>query len=265
MRRLLRHAVLVLALGAAAVFAQFAGAKPAPPNVTGTATGTVDNANCSSYGAHGVINWSGAKVDKVVVELGSNSGASVGTVYGGPTPTTLSPAKNKGSLSYSFSGLSIPSASTDLAVVAKFFLGTTEYSQVAFIDLGNCTGLPDLVITSIVPNGTSFDVTVKNQGTAAASLDQTVTIQAYYSSSSDTTTFPPLGGSPPTAGGDPACGTSFAPTYNTVLQPGSSTTIPMSCSSPSDSNDIYLVAEVDATNVIAESDETNNVFSIALT
>lgn len=266
MRRPLRQLLALAVVALASAIAPLAHANPPAGTLSAGVTATVDDSSCSHYRVHGTITWSGAKVDGLVTEVGENTGGAVGTVYAGPVTDPLSPAKRKASVDYIFSGYSIPSTEIDLAVMVKFFLGTTEYSTVAFIDLGHCTGLPDLVVTDMTSNGSGgWDVTVANQGVAPATLDQTVTIQAYYSASNDATQWPPLGGGGPTPGGDPACGTSFAPTYDTTLEPGASTTIPMSCSPPNDSTDIYLLARVDDTNVIAESDETNNVFSIPIT
>jgi CARDB len=265
-RRTFRQLLALAVVAVAAAVVPLAHANPPAGGLSANVTATVDDSSCSHYRVHGTVTWSGAKVDTIVTEVGENTGGTVGTDYAGPVTDPLSPAKRRGSVDYFFSGYSIPSTEIDLAVMVKFFLGTTEYSTAAFIDVGHCTGLPDLVITDMTSNGTGgWDVTVANQGVAPATLDQTVTIQAYYSTSSDTTQWPPLGGSSATPGGDPACGTSFAPTYNTTLEPGTSTTIPMSCSPPNDSSDTYLLARVDDANVITESNEKNNVFSITIT
>jgi hypothetical protein len=139
-----------------------------------------------------------------------------------------------------------------------------------FFTVASCH-VPDLVITDATyqangPGSSTLTITVKNQGTADVNLDQTVTIQGYFSSSNSTSSFPPPGGSSQVAGGDPACGTSFAPTNNGVLSPGASKTLTgVSCSTPSWSADIYLVLRVDDGNVIAESNENNNVFALATT
>jgi hypothetical protein len=266
--------VALIAAAAAAFFVPLAGAKPAP-SLSASASGSTASANCATYGAvSGKIKWSGAPVDKVTVEVGSNSGGLVGTVYGSQT-LNLAKAKSNGFFNYSIpaSGTMDILPGTDVAVVAKFSSGGIEYPTVAFKDLGVCSGLPDLVITSLVfvqnnqDGSKTWNVTVQNNGTADAVLDASVTIQAYWTNNASTSPWPPLpsGGNPPTAGGDPACGTSFAPTYNTTLQPGHSTAVPITCpAAPSDLADIWLALNVDNDNVVAESNENNNVASYAI-
>jgi hypothetical protein len=61
----------------------------------------------------------------------------------------------------------------------------------------------------------------------------------------------------------PGCGTSFS--QGVSLAPGASTTIDVGCSGGPGQGDTALLVMVDYTNVVAESDETNNVFSQPLT
>jgi hypothetical protein len=61
----------------------------------------------------------------------------------------------------------------------------------------------------------------------------------------------------------PGCGTSFS--QGVSLAPGASTTIDVGCSGGPGQGDTALLVMVDDTNVVAESDETNNVFSQPLT
>ena len=260
---------LVAAVGAV-VLVPLAGARPAP---TASVSASTASANCATYGpVSGKVKWSAMSVDTVSVEVGSNSGGLVGSVYGSQT-IALTKAKSNGFVNYTIpaNGTMDILGNTDVAVVAKFFSGGVESQTVAFTDLGVCTGQPDLVITSMTyhpdtSTHSTFDITVMNAGAADVNLDSSVTIQAYFSSSSDTSSFPPIGGTPPSAGGDPACGTSFAPTNNGVLAAGASKTLSgVSCGTANTSSDIWLVAEVDATNVIAESNENNNVFATSTT
>jgi trimeric autotransporter adhesin len=236
-------------LGALALAPGALGAK----SLSVAITASVDSNSCASYGAHGVVGWSGDKVDKVVVELGANSGGAVGTIYSGPKAITIAPAKTKGQISYSFSNVAVVPG-TDVAIVAKFFFKGVEYGTLAFTDLGTCVS-PDLVVQTISLTAPanypphSYTVTVKNQGTGSANLGG-VSVQGYYS---------PTTGTWPT--NDPACGSSFNP--GTTLAPGATIDIPVGCSAAPPTGDGYLVVKVDSGGIVAESDETNNIGSFA--
>jgi hypothetical protein len=112
---------------------------------------------------------------------------------------------------------------------------------------------PDLIVQAIAFTAPanypphSYTVTVKNLGNGSADLSG-VALQGYYSPN---TTYP---------GDNPACGTTMSGT----LTPGATTDVPVGCSFAPAAGDTYLVVKVDATNVLAESDETNNVGSVAL-
>jgi hypothetical protein len=116
------------------------------------------------------------------------------------------------------------------------------------------SALPDLSVDAIAftpdlqPD--SYTVTVKNQGTGSADLTG-VFVQGYYDPSAGT--WP---------GADPACGTSFS--SGTTLAAGATTDIVVSCSLAPGPADAWLNVKVDATDALTESDETNNVGSIAL-
>jgi len=127
-------------------------------------------------------------------------------------------------------------------------------------------GTPDLTISNLTwtaPAGDpawSYTVTVQNIGTGTANVNNAA-VQGYYTSSTDTTVFPPPGGASQTAGGDPACGSALT----TSLAPGASIDVVVTCSSgPTASTDTNLMVGVDVTNVLAESNETNNVAVVAI-
>jgi subtilase family serine protease len=131
------------------------------------------------------------------------------------------------------------------------------------------TGQPDLTITNIAftfPAGdppNSYTVTVQNIGSATADVSNSV-VQGYYTSSTDTTMFPPPGGPSQTTGGDAACGTIMQP-FATTLAPGASVDVVVGCSAaPNDSRDTNLMVIVDENNIVAESNENNNVAVVAL-
>ena len=121
----------------------------------------------------------------------------------------------------------------------------------------------DLTVTNISqPDSSGYTVTVKNIGSDTADVTGAA-VQGYYTSSTDTTNFPPPGGpSPPTAGGDPACGA----TMNGSLAAGASVDVVVSCSLvPTDAADTNLMVGVDVSNSVAETNENNNVAVIGLT
>jgi hypothetical protein len=121
---------------------------------------------------------------------------------------------------------------------------------------------PDLTITAITqdPNNASWDytATVKNIGGATADLTN-VAVQGYYTASTDVTQFPPLGGVPPSAGGDAAGGSLIPPQLATSLAPGASVVVPLGSGGPTLLTDNELMVGVDVDNVLAESNENNNV------
>ena len=131
---------------------------------------------------------------------------------------------------------------------------------------------PDLTITNIsrtVPAGYptpwSYTVSVQNIGNATADVTNAV-VQGYWTSSTDTTVYPPPGGPSSSPGGDPACGTIMQP-FATSLAPGASVDVVVGCggNGPTASTDTNLMVGVDVTNIIAESHENNNVAVIPLT
>lgn len=121
--------------------------------------------------------------------------------------------------------------------------------------LSRSPSLPDLAIQSIVLDGPSgltsngYTVTVLNLGIVAVNLAG-VGIQGYYGTNA--TTWPT---------NDPACGTSFA---SGTLNPGDTITLDVGCSGAPPPTDTYLVAKVDDTNIITESNENNNLGSVHL-
>jgi uncharacterized repeat protein (TIGR01451 family) len=141
---------------------------------------------------------------------------------------------------------------TNTASVSAGGAGTVTSSP-ATIQV-NC--LPDLIVQSITmtaPQYPAFDyaVTVKNQGGSAANLTG-VTVQGYYSPTADG-----WGGT-----NTPACGTSFT---SGTLPPGGTATINVfGCPATPAPGDAYLVVKVDSGDVVAESDETNNIGSHAI-
>jgi subtilase family serine protease len=50
----------------------------------------------------------------------------------------------------------------------------------------------------------------------------------------------------------------------TTLTPGSTVSLVVGCSTPPGTNDGYLVVKIDSGDVLTESDETNNIFSLFL-
>jgi uncharacterized repeat protein (TIGR01451 family) len=114
---------------------------------------------------------------------------------------------------------------------------------------------PDLIVShiSLGPfSPTSFDyiVTVGNQGNGPADLSGVV-VQGVFADSA--TGWP---------GNAPACGRSF--NSGTTLQPGATIDMEIDCGFLPPTYDDYLLVEVDAGNVLAESDETNNIGSLFL-
>jgi hypothetical protein len=130
---------------------------------------------------------------------------------------------------------------------------------------------PDLTITGIIPpSGFSpvpwyYTVTVRNIGDLTAEVSN-VDVQGFFTSSTDTTNFPPPGGQFASAGGDPACGTDIQP-FATSLAPGASVDVVVGCgnSGPTVPADKNLMVMVDHQHVLAESFENNNVAVISLT
>jgi hypothetical protein len=112
---------------------------------------------------------------------------------------------------------------------------------------------PDLVIQAISQTAPanyppySYTVTVKNQGASTANLSG-VDAQGYYDD---------VAGTWP--GSLAACGSTF--TSGTTLAPGATTELVVGCEIAPSSKE-YLVVKIDAGNILSESDETNNVFSI---
>ncbi len=116
--------------------------------------------------------------------------------------------------------------------------------------------LPDLIVAGISftkPSdypAYSYTVTVRNQGLGSALLTG-VGVQGYYATGA---------GIWPTD--NPACGTGF--NSGTTLAPNVSVDIVVGCSGAPPAGDSFLVVKVDFSEVLIESDETNNVGSVAL-
>jgi hypothetical protein len=200
------------------------------------------------------VTWSADASD-----TGTLTFASGGSLY--------SPPKKSGSVQVGFT-LSAGTGEADVVVQGSTFKLPTIYSNSV-----TCTPIaPDLTITGIsrtVPSGYptpwSYAVTVKNIGTVTADVTNAV-VQGYWTSSTDTSIFPPPGGSPSIPGGDPACGTIMQP-FATSLAPGASVDVVVGCggTGPTASADTNLMVGVDVTNIVAESNESNNVAVIPLT
>lgn len=143
-----------------------------------------------------------------------------------------------------------PTTSSTCGTVSNTAAATTKKSGSATSETATISvNCPDLTITSIAyPNGdlSACTVTVKNVGTATANLSGVV-VQGYYEPD---TTYNDVSG-------DPAGGTTFS---QPTLAPGASVDVTI-CTGSAPAGDNYLVVKVDATDVLAESNENNNVAS----
>jgi hypothetical protein len=157
-----------------------------------------------------------------------------------------------------------PGATIDLPVGCSYPPGPSDAWLVVKIDFGDAltesdetnnitsVGLaPDLIINAMYRTPTqgllqSYTVTVKNQGASTADLTN-VAAQGYYSTTEGTW---------PT--NDPACGSTF--NAGTTLAPGATIDLVVGCTI--DSNYQWLVVKIDFVNVLIESDENNNIFSL---
>lgn len=111
---------------------------------------------------------------------------------------------------------------------------------------------PDLVVQSIAftPSTTdgpdAYTVTVKNQGPGSADLAGVVLSGSYSN-----------GG----GGSAPACDTTIP---SGTLAPGATTNVTVPCSTSAPAGYMTLLVTVDASNVVEETDEANNVGSVSL-
>jgi CARDB len=113
---------------------------------------------------------------------------------------------------------------------------------------------PDLVVPAVVLDSThpfSYAVTVQNAGTVSANV-KGVVVRGVYSP--DTTVDP---------SDTPACQRTLSDT-NLTLGVGVALTVSVTCSLAPGAGDRSLLVQVDATNLIRETDETNNVGSVPL-
>ncbi|MGB2874278.1 MAG: CARDB domain-containing protein [Gaiellaceae bacterium] len=189
--------------------------------------------------------------------LPANSGTSWSISSAPPGACAISSGVLRCFVSHMPSGFSVhivsPTTAATCGTVSNTASVTTKKnggatSQTATITV-NC---PDLTITSIAyPNNdlSACTVTVKNIGTGTANLSGVV-VQGYYEP--DTTYN--------STTGDPAGGTTFS---QPTLAPGASVDVTI-CTGSAPAGDKYLVVKVDATDALAESDETNNVAYKAL-
>jgi CARDB len=187
-----------------------------------------------------------------------------------------------GALSFLFSGVLLAKAQKTVTETVPFTLtsgtGTADVSASGSgfkaqttSNTVTCDATPDLTITNISLTATngdpvpwSYTVTVKNIGTGTANVTNVV-VQGYYTGSTDTSVFPPPGGASQVAGGDAACGTIMDP-FATTLAPGASVDVIVGCGSgPTVSADTNLMVGVDVNNIVAESNENNNVAVVSLT
>lgn len=134
-------------------------------------------------------------------------------------------------------------------------LGQSQTIQVVGVATEPPAALPDLVVQSIAftapPNYPphSYTVTVLNQGEGPAELSG-AGVQGYYSADQEL--------DPATDSG--ACGVSMSGT----LAAGATTDVPVGCSAPPGDGHAYLLVHVDITNVVAESNDANNIGSAPL-
>ena len=186
-----------------------------------------------------------------------------------------------GTLSFAFGGISFSKAQKSGSQTVGFTLtaGTGKVDVTAtgagLITQSNTVTCnpprPDLTITGIsftFPAGDppwSYTATVKNIGSGTATVAN-VLVQGYYTASTDTTTFPPLGGVPLLPGDDPACGTIMQP-FATTLAPGSSVDVVVGCGAGpalSADNQLMVGVNLDDPNAIPESSSINNVAVVPL-
>jgi len=113
---------------------------------------------------------------------------------------------------------------------------------------------PDLVVQAVVHDTAhpfNYAVTVQNIGTASANV-KGVVVRGVYSP--ETTV---------DAADAPACERTLSDTSLT-LAVGAALTVTVGCSFAPGAGDRYLLVQVDATNTIRETDETNNVGNVPL-
>jgi len=211
----------------------------------------------------------GLTASMTITSTGTTCTGTLTASWGGPKPisslTWSADPSGTGNLGYDFGGVQFSPPQHRVTETVGFTLtqGTgasdvlatgTGFRAQVITNTVTCP-MPDLVVDSIAltPTSTlpdSYTVTVTNNGNGVADLSG-VDVQGYYSTTPDTW---------PT--NDPACGASF--NSGTTLDPAASTNIFVGCSLAPPSGDTWLVVKVDATNVLAESDETNNVGSLSL-
>jgi hypothetical protein len=186
-----------------------------------------------------------------------------------------------GALSFAFGGINFSKAQKSGSETVGFTLtagtGTADVTATGagLITQSNtvtCTPLrPDLTITNIsfaFPSGDpawSYTATVTNIGVGTANVGN-VLVQGYYTASTDTSVFPPLGGVPLLPGDDPACGT-IMQSFATTLAPGASADVVVGCGSGptlSADNQLMVGVNLDDPNAIPESNVNNNVAVVPL-
>ena len=232
-------AVVVVVLSFAATTASAAPPSGFTSSMTITSTGTT----CSGTLA---VSWD-ARSDKINSLSWSADPSSTGTLGYQFAGVQFSKPQGRATETVNFT-LTQGTGQTDVLATGSGFRSQVKTNTVT------CPA-PDLVVGSIALTPTSslpdsYTVTVTNNGTGVADLGG-VAVQGYYSATQDTW---------PT--NDPACGQSF--NNGTTLNSGASIDIFVGCGAAPPAGDTWLVVKVDATDVLQESNETNNVGSLAL-
>jgi hypothetical protein len=247
-----RLAALGFALIFLAVAATTASAAKPPPKGLGAsmAIGSTGTSSCSGTLT---VTWN---FSKGVTSLSWGADPSdTGALSFSPGGIQFATPSKSGSFPVSFT-LTAGTGQADVSASGPGFIAQTTSNTVTCTP----TGQPDLTITNIsftFPAGdppNSYTVTVQNIGNATANVANAV-VQGYYTNSTDTTVFPPTDGGP-------ACGTIMQP-FASTLAPGASVDVVVGCAAaPTGQTD--LMVGVDVNNVVAESNENNNVAVTAL-
>lgn len=232
-------------------------AKPLPPPPPGLNAGLAIMNTASSCTGTLTVTFNGGKgkkasaITRVTWSADASSTGTLGFADGG---LTLAAPVTSGTFTVGFT-LTAGTGQADVSASGPGFVAQTTSNTVT------CTSpQPDLIVSAITqdPNSWAYSATVKNIGGATADLTN-VAVQGYYTASTDTTTFPPLGGIPQLSGNDPAGGSLIPPQLATTLAPNATVDVPLGGVGPTLAGDNQLMVGVDVDHALAESNENNNV------
>jgi hypothetical protein len=254
-----RLAALAAALVLAALAASpAAAAKPGP---TFSITESVVSNLCSSFSVDVTFTWSGTKANGIEWRLWETpAGTSAASAI-----TQLGHTVQKGSvtirLTHALAGGSSGNGSARLLLNGRAITAWFDATP------ATCTTVtaPDLVITGVTPITSGlgdyaygYAVTPGNAGNGAAPLAN-VAVQGYYSAD----------GTLDEATDSGACAVSWDASTGDIPAAAGGTTqtgpaVDVYCSAAPPSGTTHLFVIMDVGNIVTESDETNNVFDLAI-